>query len=212
MTRKFVCALLALLMVLSLTACQGAQTPAASQTETAAEETAAPTESAAESTAPAESAEGSKYETHIKIPQCVLDAEKTGKTARDEWFNQKFNVEWDFYPVTWGDWTEKVRAWVAADDMPDILWWDMKIKHTAEFKTWAKAGAFREIPADMTSWPNLAALREKLTSDDAMLTVDGKLYGWPSSRNNPEWLKNAYYPMIWAPPETKPLFFQSRES
>ena len=40
------------------------------------------------------------------------------------------------------------------------------------------------------------ALREELTSDDMMLTVDGKLYGWPSSRENPDWIQNAYYCMF----------------
>lgn len=194
MIKKLVSLALALLMVLSLAAC--APTAAPEATEAPAAESPAASDDGGET--PAEpAAEGEKtYDTNITISMNVLDAEKTGGTERDAWFNEKFNVTWDFIPVTWGDWTEKVRAWVAADDMPDILWWDMKINHTAEFKTWAKAGAFREIPADLSQWPNLAALREELTSDDMMLTVDGKLYGWPSSRQNPEWINNAYYCMF----------------
>ena len=186
MTKKLICLVLAVLMVLSLAAC--AKTTETNQPESQAPAQDQPAEPAPE--APA------GYDTHLTIKMNVLDAEKTGNTERDAWFNEKFNVSWEFIPVTWGDWTEKVRAWVAADDMPDILWWDMKINHTAEFKTWAKAGAFREIPADMTAWPNLAERRERLRSDDMMLSVDGKLYGWPSSRENPEWLQNAYYPMF----------------
>ena len=54
----------------------------------------------------------------------------------------------------------------------------------------------KPIPADLSQWPNLAALRERLVSDDMMLTVDGKLYGWPSSRENPDWIQNAYYCMF----------------
>ncbi|MDD2580034.1 MAG: extracellular solute-binding protein [Eubacteriales bacterium] len=161
-------------------------TPASGETTTKGEDE--PTET----TEPGETA----YETKITISQTVLDAEKTGNTARDQWFNEKFNVEWEFIPVTWGDWTEKVRAMIAGDDMPDLLWWDMKLNHTAEFRGWAEAGAFREIPADLSTWPNLAAKREALTSDDEMLTVDNKLYGWPAHRNNPDWMQNVYYPLF----------------
>ncbi|MGN1250124.1 MAG: hypothetical protein ACI4XW_08570 [Candidatus Spyradocola sp.] len=196
MTKKLICLVLAVLMVLSLAACS--KTTETTQPESQApaqDQPAAPAENTGDDE-PAEPAESTGYDTHLTIKMNVLDAEKTGNTERDAWFNEKFNVSWDFIPVTWGDWTEKVRAWVAADDMPDILWWDMKINHTSEFKTWAKAGAFREIPADMSAWPNLVERRERLASDDRMLSVDGKLYGWPSSRENPEWMHNAYFPMF----------------
>ncbi|MDR3121742.1 MAG: hypothetical protein LBU58_10500, partial [Clostridiales bacterium] len=126
------------------------------------------------------------YDEHLTISMTSLDVEKSGKTARDQWLFDKFNITFDLIPVTWGDWTEKVRVMVAGDDIPDILWWDMKINHTAEFRGWAEAGAFREIGA-LDQWPNLQRVREALVSDDKMLTLDGKLYGWPTSRNNPEW-------------------------
>lgn len=195
--KKLACLLLALLMVLGLAACQPAETttdnpqPSAEATQDAGDETA-PTDDESQGAPAVESS----YDTHLTISMNVLDAEKTNTTRRDEWFREKFNIDWDLIPVTWGDWTEKVRAWVAADDMPDILWWDMKTGNTSEFRTWASAGAFREIPADLSQWPNLAALRERLVSDDMMLTVDGKLYGWPSSRENPDWIQNAYYCMF----------------
>ena len=125
MIKKLVSLALALLMVLSLAAC--APTAAPEATEAPAAESPAASDDGGET--PAEpAAEGeTTYDTNITISMNVLDAEKTGGTERDAWFNEKFNVTWDFIPVTWGDWTEKVRAWVAADDMPDILWWDMKI-------------------------------------------------------------------------------------
>ncbi len=188
MTKKLICLLVAMLMVVSIAAC----TPAARPTDTA-EPAPAETEQT-KGTVPSEAEK--TYDTNITIKMNVLDAEKTGKTAKDAWFNEKFNVTWEFIPVTWGDWTEKVRAWVAADDMPDILWWDMKINNTSEFRTWAMAGAFREIPAELSAWPNLATLREQMVSDDMMLSIDGKLYGWPTSRQNPEWLQNAYNPVF----------------
>lgn len=213
--KKVLALVLAIVMVLGLAACQQPATPdsgTTAATEKPTEATEKDTEAApAEDTtaAPAEDttaeptdeptdepAAESAYDTKITISMDVLDAEKTNISAKDEFFRNKFNIDWDLYPVTWGDWLEKIRAWVNADDMPDIVWWDMKASNTAEFKQWAAAGAFREIPEDLSKWPNLQRLRDELVSDDALLSVDGKLYGWPSSRQNPPELKNCYYPMF----------------
>lgn len=142
-----------------------------------------------------EPAPASNYDQHMTISMTVLDAEKTGNTRRDAWFNEKFNVSWEFIPVTWGDWFEKVRAMVAGDNLPDLLWWDMKVNHTSEFRGWASQGAFREITG-LEQWPAMQDLLDTLQSDEAMLTLDNKLFGWPVSRSNPEWLQNAYYPMF----------------
>ena len=201
--KKVLALILALCMVLGLAACgqvvpstdgtpaqtEGEKTPEAEPAEEGAEEA----EEGGEEAPAAESA----YETHLTISMDVLDAEKTNISAKDEFFREKFNIDWDLVPVTWGDWLEKIRAWVNADDMPDIVWWDMKASNTAEFKKWAAAGAFREITDEaLATRPNLAALRESLSSDDALLSVDGKLYGWPASIKNPEFLENCYYPMF----------------
>ncbi len=185
------------MMLSALTACSNTSSNGGA-TETKPEtKTEAKTETKTESTESESGGEvASEYDKKITIAMNVLDAEKHGGTARNDYLNSKFNVEWQYIPVTWGDWTEKVRAWIAADDMPDILWWDMKLNHTAEFRAWANQGAFREIPNDPGRWPELAKQRESLVSDDKVLTVDGKLYGWPAGRNNPDWLKNAYYSMM----------------
>jgi len=196
MLKRLIAVLLAAIMVLSMAACNVNVTPAA----TDAAQTDA--EKDAEAEAPADDAEAevpeveSKYEKNLTISMSILDAEKTDISAKDKWFDEKFNITWNFIPVTWGDWLEKVRAWVNADDMPNIVWWDMKVNHTAEYKKWAAAGAFREIPNDPERWPNIAAVRDTMVTDEALLTVDGKLYGLGASRNNPEFLNNCYYSMF----------------
>lgn len=109
--KKLACLLLALLMVLGLAACQPAETttenpqPSAEATQDAGGETA-PTDDESQGAPAVESS----YDTHLTISMNVLDAEKTNTTRRDEWFREKFNIDWDLIPVTWGDWTEKVRA------------------------------------------------------------------------------------------------------
>jgi putative aldouronate transport system substrate-binding protein len=173
--RRIVPVLLAVVLTLTLVSCAAA-TP-----------TTAPT-----ATVPAD-----PYAEHISISTCTVDAEKAGKSAQDEYFFKKFNVSYEFWPVTWGDWKEKVRAWVAADDMPDLVWHDMKIADTGEFKTWAASGAFKAFP-DLAAYPNLKALYDKMQSPQALCTVDGKLYAWPGERNgsgnvdNQAWVKGTY--------------------
>lgn len=130
--------------------------------------------------------------TQMVVSTCTVDAEKSGKSAMDKYFMDKFNVKYEFIPVTWGDWMEKARLWIAADEMPDVLWMDVKIEGTGEFKNWAASGAFKALPDDLSPWPNLKAWYDKMTSAKAMFTVNGKLYGWPATRNNPDWVKNTY--------------------
>jgi putative aldouronate transport system substrate-binding protein len=183
-TKRIIALAVALVLMLSITACAPAATTSSGPTNTTA--TTKPSENTTATTA-------DPYAEKVVISFNTIDAEKHGKSARDEFVANKFNVEFDYIPVTWGDWKEKVRAWVAADDMPDVLWWDMKIADTGEFKTWAEAGAFRAFPDDMSRWPNLVDTLATLTSDEALLTVDGKLYGMPATRRNPEWRMNTYY-------------------
>lgn len=180
-TKRILALVVIMVLMLSIAAC----TPATTTTSAGTTATTKATETTAGTTA-------DPYAEKITISFCTIDAEKHGKSAKDEFIADKFNVAFEYIPVTWGDWKEKVRAWVAADDMPDILWWDMKINDTGEFKTWAEAGAFKAFP-DMSQWPNLKATLDTLKSDEAMLTVDDQLYGYPSTRRNPEWRKNTYY-------------------
>ncbi len=192
--KRFLTLLLSLFVLVGATGC-GATGTVATPSDSA---TASATESASAEATPAASSEAAAPESanpfaeKMVISTCTIDAEKAGKSPLDEYFNKKFNVEYQFIPVTWGDWKEKVRAWVAADDMPDVLWWDMKIQDTGEFKTWAESGAFKALPDDLSTYPNLKAWYDKMQSPKAMLTVNGKLVGWPATRNNPEWVRDTY--------------------
>ena len=92
MTKKLICLVLAVLMTLSLAACAKTTetTPPPESQAPAQEQTQPATDSGdAEPAAPA------GYDTHLTIKMNVLDAEKTGNTERDAWFNEKFNVSWD---------------------------------------------------------------------------------------------------------------------
>src|SRR5450756_1353793 len=120
MSRKKPLALfLAIIMVVSmLAACGGTVAPAASSTAVTSTEVKP-------STAPTDV---------IKVSMDVMDAEKCGKNPKSDYIKATFGIEFEYMPVSWGDWGEKIRTWVSANDMPDLVWWDLKGASSQEYK------------------------------------------------------------------------------
>lgn len=183
-SKKTLTLLLAIIMVVSMLAGCGGTTPAGD----------AP---AASSNAPAASADGDNApavaaKDVITVSMNVMDAEKCGNNPKSDYIKDTFGIEFEYIPVSWGDWGEKIRTWVSANDMPDLVWWDLKGASSQEYKTWASQGAFTEIPmAKLQARPELNRLASSMKSVEAM-KVDGKLYAWPANRNNPEVAQNTY--------------------
>lgn len=187
--KKLLSLVLALLLVLSLASCAKTETPAADKPAAdapAAEAPAADDKPATE--APAADAELAP----VVLSQNVLNAEKQGTHARNEFVKEKFNLTYEYIPVSWGDWNEKVRTWIATDDAPDLIYWDLKAASSTEYFDWAKQGAFAPITEEkISAYPNLYDFY-KTSGSVAAYKVDGVLYTWPASRNNPPEIDNAY--------------------
>lgn len=135
----------------------------------------------------------------LTISVNVRDSDKVGKDARYDYIEEKFNVDFDF--ISCGqDVRERVRVWVAGDDMPDVMWSNLKINEKSELISWVEAGVLKEFP-DLTPYPNLKAAREKAQGADALM-VDGKDYVWTSSRGLEEYdninAQGFYYRKDWA--------------
>ena len=146
--KKLLTLVLALIMVLSLAAC--------SQQTATQDPTKAPEETkAAETVGGDESPEAQPAETTdlapITLTQNVLNAEKCGTHARNEFVKEKFNLTYEYVPVSWGDWNEKIRTWIATDDAPDLIYWDLKAASSTEYFDWAKQGAFAPITEEKIS-------------------------------------------------------------
>lgn len=185
--KKLLTLVLALLMVLSLVACSPAETPAESPADTAgAESPASDGGDAVE-----EPAEGSELEP-VVLSQNVLEAEKHGNHARNEFVKEKFNLTYEYIPVSWGDWNEKIRTWVSTDDAPDLINWDLKAASSTEYFDWANQGAFAPITEEAVApYEELYSFYQ--TSESvAAYKVDGELYCWPANRNNPPEIDNVY--------------------
>ncbi len=135
---------------------------------------------------------GSDYAEPIQVSMNVMNAEKNGNHARNEYIKEKFNLTFEYVPVSWGDWNEKIRTWIATDDAPDLIWWDLKGATAYEYKSWARQGAFAGITEEkLGDRANLLEVYNNAASIDA-LSVDGTLYSWPSLRDNPPEAQNCY--------------------
>ena len=163
-TPKLLALVFAVVMVVGMFAgCQGA--PAASSAP--AESATAATSAAADSAAPAASAEAPK--DVITVSMNVMDAEKCGNNPKTDYIEKTFGIKFQYIPVDWGSWNEKIKTWVNTNDMPDILWWDLKGATAQEYRAWAQQGAFTEIPeANITSLPSLSKIWAKSTDKDSL--------------------------------------------
>ena len=183
--KKLLSLVLALLMVLSLASCAKTETPAA---DTPAADAPAAEAPAADADAPAAEAELEP----VVLSMNVLNAEKHGTHARNEYVKEKFNLTYEYIPVSWGDWNEKIRTWIATDDAPDLINWDLKAASSTEYFDWAEQGAFAPITEEeLAAYPNLLEFYQT-SGSVAAYKVDGVLYTWPSSRSNPPEIDNAY--------------------
>ena len=185
--KKLLTLVLALLMVVSLAACApAAQEPAESPSTPAAEGEEQPAGTEGEEPA------GETTLEPVTLSQNVLEAEKHGNHARNEFVKEKFNLTYEYIPVSWGDWNEKIRTWIATDDAPDLINWDLKAASSTEYFDWAKQGAFAPITEEKVSKYEKLYDFYKTSESVAAYKVDGELYCWPASRNNPPEIDNVY--------------------
>lgn len=109
--------------------------------------------------------------------------------AQNEWLNcevlkgwrEKFNIEFNFLPITWNDWQQKVMIWMSSGDVPDVTYWDMKLSMANDYEKWVRAGLIKEIK-DIDKYPNVKKHMDAMRIDDALM-VDGKKYVWPCSKD-----------------------------
>ena len=183
MKRKLFIAV-SLLMALSMLAACGTQAPTATTAApaTTAAQTAAAATTAAQATeaAAAEAAAGaaegsSQYDTYVTISTNITDADKQGQDDLYKWFTEKFNMDYEFIPMQFGERHDKARLWVASGDLPDLLWMDLNENLYAEWTQWVDEGHFKPYPEDMSRWPNLQNVFDMMIGPQLM-TIDGRLY------------------------------------
>jgi putative aldouronate transport system substrate-binding protein len=126
-----------------------------------------------------------KYQEKVIFSYSHIDGDKAGNDQMYDWIVQKFNVEINYLPLTWDNWDEKVRIWIATGDLPDLLWWDFRPNVYADLVKWVKQGVFKPIHEIDEKYPNLKNNLSLLPMD--RLKVENKNYIIPHVSKNPEY-------------------------
>ncbi|GHU72865.1 hypothetical protein AGMMS49992_09770 [Clostridia bacterium] len=122
----------------------------------------------------------------IKFSMSAIDAETTGVSAITgeptpvyEWLKSKYNVDFEFWPLTWSNYVDQTRMWLASGSAPDIIFLDVAAVRYSEYVDWVDAELFR--PYDLDQYPNLSANFDKMKlGTGAKFAIDDKLYAWPA--------------------------------
>ncbi|MDF2927018.1 MAG: extracellular solute-binding protein family 1 [Paenibacillaceae bacterium] len=140
--------------------------------------------SAAANTSATASPEANPFKNKLKFTMSVIDAEKAGLTASGQpaenfkWLSEKFNVEFEFVPLTWANYLDQTRVWLNSDSAPDLIMLDVHQSRYGEFVEWVKAGLFKPYP-ELAKYPNLKKQYDAMTAGKKF-NIDGKMYAWPA--------------------------------
>lgn len=186
--RKLLCLLIAILMLAGIIiGCTSQDKPTESGPQPAETE-----DSKDDGDKESEEEEQPKEREVIKVSINVMEAEKNGNNPKMDYVLERFGLDFEYWPVSWGDWNEKINTWISTGDTPDLIWWDLKGVQSNQYRTWARQGAFSPIPYEMIAkYPHLQDRVDNMESFKH-LEVDGKLYAWPSSRRYDPMVKNTY--------------------
>lgn len=110
----------------------------------------------------------------------IQEAFEHPNAANDTIFNaleEKFNVTFVPMGVTWDDYQEKNRKWAATGSLPDIFADNLTVDNPSLYQTWAEQGLIKEIPEDLSAFPNLEMLMN--SEPVKAVSVDGRQYMIP---------------------------------
>jgi len=110
--------------------------------------------------------DGGQYETTVEEDPCF------------NFIEEKFNVEIEYMPVAYGDWTEKYKVMISTGTMADIMQIN-GINSPSEYIPWVKDGVFKALPDDLSKWPMVAELISRYPDQK----IDGKWWSIPVSQD-----------------------------
>lgn len=116
------------------------------------------------------------YSEHMDISLAYWDVESNLTATPDDkvlsTLEEKFNVTFVPQNISWDDYEQKLQLWAASDSLPDVFMGAYRTKST--FATWANEGLLKEIPADLSAFPNLETYMD--SEELPTCQVNGKTY------------------------------------
>lgn len=147
-----------------------------------------------------------EYDQHVNFTICSAHSNSTMDYTSDElykFFAEKFNYDFEVYPVAKDAQDEKFRIWINGGTMPDsVTWRNFKYQ---EYVNYAEQGLIASLPEGWEEkYPNLFWMVQK-TGIYEKMKVDGLTYGIPHATfarfGNMETVVNhlsIYYRKDWA--------------
>ena len=115
----------------------------------------------------------------MKISIALWNIEEAlSRTGNDQFYkhlSDKFNITIEPVPITWDDYTQKIRIWASSAQLPDIFAIDAV--GTSYYREWVNRGIIKALPEDLSRYPYLKKYLEK--PDIQILKEKGKMYCVP---------------------------------
>lgn len=175
MTKRLFALALVLCMLLACTACS---TPAATPAD--------PPQSDSPADAPAQDAPDASdpFAEHVTFTMNTTSDPPAADDALWQYYTDQFNFDVEWIPLQYSERFDKLRIWIATDDLPDVVWIGLNDVIYTEYITWMKTGLFAEIP-DLNDYPNIKAMYDQETMlGDELCTFGGKLMSLPAMRDS----------------------------
>jgi len=166
--KKILSFTLALLMVFSLVACGG-------QSETD------PSTGGNAATGPDENVSGEDSSEHMTISwTAVIEQDEGNDYTQDAIYKtiaEKFNVDFDIRPLTWGNWTTNVNLYINGMNLPDVTNWFFNY---TDYANYVDQEQLYKLPSDWQErWPGVAAVYEKTGLKGVLEDENGDIFCLP---------------------------------
>lgn len=123
-----------------------------------------------------------EYDSEVTFTVCTSQTQSAGDYNSDglaKYVMDKFNVNYEVWPIAYDSHDEKVRVWINSESMPTMASW-MSWNYS-ELLDYVDQGLIGGLPEGWKeTYPNLAHMIE-MTGIEDMLTVDGTLYAIPNA-------------------------------
>lgn len=127
---------------------------------------------------PAASAENAE---HITLSWTeVIEQDEGNDYTQDAIYKtiaEKFNVDFDIRPLTWGNWTQNVNLYISGMTLPDVTNWFFNY---TDYANYVEQELFYKFPADWKErWPYAAEVYEKTGLSGVLEDENGDIFCFP---------------------------------
>lgn len=122
-----------------------------------------------------------EYADHITISWTeVIEGDEGTDYTQDAIYKtiaEKFNVDFDIRPLTWGNWTTNVNLYINGMNLPDVTNWFFNY---TDYASYVEQELFYKLPSDwQTRWPGVAEVYKKTGLAGVLEDENGDIFCLP---------------------------------